>query len=289
MSAATLLRQVAPPDPRLIDACDRARAYLLERESAQGGFCFYRTADLEEPNLFDTWHAVAALAQLGEKPVRQERLIRFVMGRGVAGELYLLYYRTRILHALGVEDAERAAVRALVSGLALRPPEETDAAAFSSTLERLRMTLWLKRHAGTPFPARRIAQALRAVEHPKGGFGVPANLLDTRVALAVLASCREPVARRTSEFVSRTAVPGLGFRLTDDSLTSSLETTCAGLACARRLCLRVPAQAEAIGFILACQAANGGFARAPGALPGIGLTHLALMALRPSIDSLEPT
>jgi len=284
---------VRPPhtlhDQRLIEACDRARAYLFERESPEGGFCFYRTADLDEPNLCDTWHAVAGLALLGDVPAHRERLIRFVAELGVGGELYSVYYRARILQALGVADTERAAVRALVAALAPRLPDEADAAAFSSTLDRLRMTLWLKRYAGTPFPARRIAAALRAVEHPKGGYGVPANLLDKRVVLAILGLCHERVARRTKEFVSRLAVPALGFRLTDDSLTSNLETTCAGLACARRLGLTVPVEADAIGFILACQSANGGFARAPGALPGIGLTHLALAALRPTIEALDQT
>jgi len=289
VSVAMVRPPYPPHDPRLIEACDRARGYLLERESPDGGFCFYRTADLEEPNLFDTWHAVAALALLGAVPAHRTRLIRFVAEQGVVGELYSLYYRARILHALGVADTERAAVRALVAERAPCLPEEADAAAFSSTLDRLRMTLWLKRHAGTPFPARRIADALRAVEHPKGGYGVPANLLDTRAALAILALCQQRVAHRTNEFVSRLAVPGLGFRLTDDSLTSNLETTCAGLACARRLWLTVPVEADAIGFILACQSVNGGFARAPGALPGIGLTHLALTALRPSIDALDQT
>lgn len=289
MSAAMIRPQMTPHDPRLIEVCDRARAYLLDRECSAGGFCFYRTTDLDEPNLFDTWHAVAALALLGEKPRRRERLIRFVVEQGVAGELYFLYYRARILHALGVADTERGAARKLIADLAPRLPDASDAAAFSSALDRLRMTLWLKQHAGTPFPARRIANALWAIEHPTGGFGVPANLLDTRVALAILALCQEHVTRRTSEFVSRTELPGLGFRLTDDSLTSNLETTCAGLACARRLWLTVPVEAEAIRFILACQSANGGFARAPGALPGIGLTHLALMALRPAIDALDQT
>lgn len=258
-----------PHDRRLIEACDRTRPNLLERESPGGGFCFYRTADLEEPNLFDTWHAVAALALLGDAPAHRQRLIRFVARQGVVGELYSLYYRARILHALGVADMDRAAVRMLVEKLPLHLPEGAAAGAFSSALERLRMTLWLKRHVGAPFPARHIADAPRSTEDWKGGYGVPANLLDTRAALAVLALCQEPVAHRTDGFVSRLAVPVLG--------------------CARRLGLTVPVEADAIGFILACQSVNGGFARAPGALPGIGLTHLALMALRPSIDALGQT
>ncbi|MGC2456659.1 MAG: hypothetical protein WA435_01510 [Gallionellaceae bacterium] len=39
---------------------------------------FYRSTYLDEPNLFDTWHAVAALALLGEQPPHVESIVHFV-------------------------------------------------------------------------------------------------------------------------------------------------------------------------------------------------------------------
>jgi hypothetical protein len=47
-------------------SCQCACRYLLGRQSPTGGFCFYRSEYLDEANLFDTWHAVAALALLNE-------------------------------------------------------------------------------------------------------------------------------------------------------------------------------------------------------------------------------
>lgn len=37
----------------------RASKYLLGRQSSNGGFCFYRSKYVDEPNLFDTYHAVS--------------------------------------------------------------------------------------------------------------------------------------------------------------------------------------------------------------------------------------
>ena len=60
------------PDLRLDAALARARAYLLGRQCANGGFSFYRGEYLEEPNTHDTWHALAAMRMLGTPPPGRE-------------------------------------------------------------------------------------------------------------------------------------------------------------------------------------------------------------------------
>lgn len=55
----------SPLITRINESRQRVRNYLLGRESPSGGFCFYRTDYLDEPSLFDTWHATAALGLLG--------------------------------------------------------------------------------------------------------------------------------------------------------------------------------------------------------------------------------
>jgi len=45
---------------RLEAALEPAAAYVTGRQCRNGGFCYYRYADLEEPNLHDTYYAVAA-------------------------------------------------------------------------------------------------------------------------------------------------------------------------------------------------------------------------------------
>lgn len=42
----------------------RAAQCIAGRQCEGGGFCVYRNAYLEEPNLSDTWHALAALKLL---------------------------------------------------------------------------------------------------------------------------------------------------------------------------------------------------------------------------------
>lgn len=45
---------------RLEVALEQAADYVTSRQCCNGGFCYYRYADLEEPNLHDTYYAVAA-------------------------------------------------------------------------------------------------------------------------------------------------------------------------------------------------------------------------------------
>lgn len=269
----------AVPAPVSGQALCRARDYFVARQCRSGGFCFYRTAYLEEPNLHDTWHALAALGLLGARAPRPAAIMDFVGSEPATAQPYALYYRVRILGLLGGSDPGQAGVRVAVAALAAPVPPAGFAEDPTPGLYRLRLILWLKRSFGLVFPAQAIAHGLREVEDRDGGFGSPPNLLATRQALAVLDLCGARPSERTWGFVAGLATPDFGFRLTVDGLAPSLEVTCAGVPCCRRLVLPIHHAGGALGFILECQTGDGGFSREPGALPDIGLTHLALAAL----------
>ncbi|WP_449425497.1 hypothetical protein [Rhodanobacter lindaniclasticus] len=101
-----VVRFAIPVDSlKLASALNRARAYLLERQSPSGGFCFYRGYYAEEPNLSDTWHAIAVLiGLLGVDLPEKNSHASFVIGQPIAPQPLLLYYRVRTLLALGADD-----------------------------------------------------------------------------------------------------------------------------------------------------------------------------------------
>ena len=278
MPSSSIVRH--PRKNPLLSALDRARDYLMERQSPGGGFCFYRGYYLEEPNLSDTWHAVAALTGLlGVVLPERDSHADFIIGQPIEPQPLVLYCRVRALLALGVDDPESATVQSAVVDLQRHLPDLAMHTSLSAALQRLNCTLWLKRHFGLMLAADDLAHPLLQGEHADGGFGTPPNLLDTEAAIAVLMLCGHAPAERTGEFVNRMAVPGFGFRLTANSLSPNLETTCAGMLSCCRLGLPIPHARDAIAFVLSCQTGNGGFARAADALPDITLTHLALAAL----------
>lgn len=263
-----------------ITALARASAYLLSRQSPAGGFCFYRTEYLDEPNLDDTYHAVRGLSQLGVEIPDSERLsclAREGLDRPQPGDLYHAAFTLRTLSPAwqpGMEWIER--VRALDVS---RPPS-ADSPALTGWLHRTRTVIRLQR-AFTEFEhARHIARAVCELEHPEGGFGVHPNIQDTALALDILGDCQcTDRLRATTGFVARTQTATFGFNTVENSLSSTLESVCAGLHCCTVLHAPVRYGAAALSFILACQTGRGGFARAPGALPDIELTHRGIGAL----------
>lgn len=287
MSADSAMPDIDHRKSPMLSALHRARAYLLERQSPGGGFCFYRGYYLEEPNLSDTWHAVAALTNLlGVVLPAKNCHADFIIARPIEPQPFALYYRVRALLALGVDDPKSTEVRSVVMALRVHLPDLAMHAPLVDSLRRFECTLWLKRHFDLAVAADNLALTLLQGEHVDGGYGTPPNLLDTEAAIAVLMLCSHTPASRTGGFVNRMAVPGFGFRLTAGSLSPNLETTCAGMTSCCRLGLPIAHARDAVAFILSCQTGNGGFARAADALPDVALTHLALAALAEHVAPL---
>lgn len=267
--------------PGLEKALGRVLAYVLGRQSPQGGFCFYRNEYLDEPNLSDTWCATTILADLLRTEIpRRSRHAEFVIGLPIQPQAFALYHRVGALQCLGWADPWTDKVRMAVMALPVRAPARNPPrASLTVELARLGDTLCLKRHFQLEIAIHDLAQALLRLEHADGGFGTPPNLLDTAAALAALDFCGVAASPHTADFVQRMAVPGFGFRLAAGSFSPNLETACAGMSSCRLLGLPVPHADDAVSFILSCQSGSGGFARAADALPDLTLTHLALSTL----------
>lgn len=273
-SAATV-----PRDP-LTSALQHARDYLLERQSPGGGFCFYRGYYVEEPNLADTWHGVAALTGLlGVELSERGKHAEFIFRQAVEPQPLALCYRIRTLLMLHANDPASAEVERAVAALEVSLPDPARPHLFGTALQRLRCILWLRRHVGLDTAIDELAQAIFGVTNDDGGYGEPSNLLDTADAIAALTFCGAAAAPTTRGFVSSMADPQFGFRVVARAPSPNLETVHAGAASCRRLDLDVPYAAAATSFVLSCQSGSGGFARTSDALPDMTLTYMALTTL----------
>jgi len=277
-------RRPISPD-RLRANLQLTRQYLIERQSPDGGFCFYRGYYLEEPNLADTFHGLSAWKLLTRDalPAGHDH-VGFVLRHAVEQQPFALYFRVNCLIALDVSDPAEAQVREAVSALPLILPD-MGSTALQSPLKRLAHALWLKRHCGVlDASASDLGEALLATEGDEGGYGNPPNLVDTVEALRVLALCSARPSSVTVGFVRSLGIPGFGFQLTAHSLSPNLETTSAGIESSALLGTPVEFVDDALDFVLACQTGNGGYALRPGALPDLAWTHLALRTLCTGLD-----
>jgi hypothetical protein len=254
-----------------------AVGYLHGRQSFNGGFCFYRWQGVDEPNLHDTWHAVAALTLVGTEVPSADETASSLDGY-MATSPEALYQRAFALDRLGCvsrlggQDFQR--IRDLQPAAAL-----ASNAPIGARLGAVLHILCLQRRFAVLQPDAAIVDDLVALRRD-GGWGDKPNLGDTWRGLAILHMLETGVPPEdTRDFVDALQVASLGFTVTRDSLAASLDTVCAGFGACALLGLPVRHRDDALDYLLACQSSNGGFARTPDALPNIACTHRALQAL----------
>ncbi len=261
-------------------ALQHAREYLLERQSPGGGFCFYRGYYIEEPNLSDTWHGVAALTNLLGVELTQRKIhASFVIGHAVEPQPSTLYYRIRSLQVLQSGDPAAAEVERAVTALRPSLPDPARPNLLGVATQRLHRVLWLRKYLNMDTATKNLAESVRALVNEDGGYGTPSNLLDTAYVIALLTFCGVTAPGATRGFVASMDDPHFGFRATATSRSPNLETVHAGAASCRHLGLDITYFAAARSFVLSCQTGSGGFARASGALPDMTLTYMALTTL----------
>jgi len=263
--------------------------YLRSRQSFNGAFCFYRSDYVDEPNLHDTYHAVAALTVLGECVPRVDELIRFLHHFEPRAPRHL-FYQTFTLDLLGQASSIAAERLARIGDLSLDPPRCHPGAPTSDWLRSSLQVIRLKEHFAHLDAQPRLA---RFVENlgTAGGFGSKPNLGDTFLCLSIL-SLLGPLrdVHRARAFVDDLQIPSFGFTLTRDSLVANLEVIHAGLECCALLRLATRYPRDIVAFTLASQTSNGGFGRAPSTLPSIELTHSAIEILaRVDPDAFHPS
>lgn len=258
-------------------ALANAAHYLHDRQSSNGGFCFYRWMGVDEPNLHDTWHAVAALTLIGAEVPRADAVAASLDGY-VTTTSESLYQRAFALDRLGVTarlgDDDLQRIRALEPAAAL-----AGNVPISARLANILRILCLRRRFATARKHAEVVDDLVRQRHD-GGWGDKPNLGDTWLALAILHMLDASVPlQETREFLDALQVTSFGFTGTRDSLSASLDTVHAGMGACVLLDLSVRYLNDALDYVLACQSGNGGFARTPDALPNIACTHRALQVL----------
>lgn len=264
-------REVAPTPHRIDAALACTLAYVHGRQSTRDGFCFYRSADIDEPNLHDTYYALATLAQLGLCLPTRRPLLDFLHGFS-ALDAHGLFFGD----AVGVRASRSIVAR--VANLAIGTPSVH--VGLSSWLLRSVRLVRLKHRFRQPVPTPMLAEVVRAAEH-EGGIGEPANLGDTYIAWRLcqqLGVLHANAKRR--RFIANLQEPQFGFRATAAATMPNLDTLYAGVGCCRLLACDVRYPAAVLNFILASQADNGGFARVPQALPDLEYTYRTVAMLR---------
>jgi hypothetical protein len=280
----------------------RAAAYIRTRQSPSGGFCFYRYGGIDEPNLGDTYYAVAGLRLFGIEVPNARKTADFVSQARIFGLTYL-YFCSFTLDHLGLASKISEETLAAIRNLPVAAPEGAASVDSSGWLESVRKTIRLQqrftpltfgsstrqgKHAQTPGPV--ASEAPSESFHPhasafvaglmkRRGFGVRSNLWDACLALSIgaLLGLRPP--EDMAAFIDSLQQPPIGFLMTPRSAVASLDVAYAGARCSQILGLAVRYHEELIDFTLSCQSTNGGFAHAPMALANLEFTYRGLRTL----------
>lgn len=273
------------------DAVACAATYIRSRQSPSGGFCFYRYGGIDEPNLGDTYYAVAALRLFDIEVPNARKTVDFVAEARIFGLTYL-YFCCFSLERLGFASRVAEEALELIRGLPITVPQPASSVDPSGWLESVRKTIRLQQRF-TPTTAGRPGRPYEQVAGfvgdlmMRGGCGVRSNLWDTRVALSVgaLLGLRPP--GEMAAFVDSLQQPPVGFLMTPRSAVASLDVAYAGARCCEILDIAVRYRQEVIDFTLSCQTNNGGFAHAPMALPNIEFTYRGLQTLAILVPELN--
>jgi hypothetical protein len=257
-------------------ALDRAEQYVRGRQSRNGGFCFYRWEQVDEPNLHDTWHAVATLALLGAEIPRADAVAASLENYEAGGfdHLFHCVYTLDVLdRAADVEARWGERIRALK----VRTHHDGNVSASARLETALRIFSLQRRFADIRIEGD-IAEFLEGLRSD-GGYGDKPNLQDTWLALGIRHLCDLPFDDATRAFVDSLQVARFGFVATRDSMLSNLDVLHAGVNACALLGLVVRHTEDIVTSVLACQTGDGGFARTSDALPNLAYTHLAVQAL----------
>jgi hypothetical protein len=259
---------------RLEAALEGAAEYVTSRQCCNGGFCYYRYADLEEPNLHDTYYAVAACRLLQRQVPNPDRVVAYLRSMRTAGrQSSYLYYYGFTAQRLGEPGLLDQVFLDRVAELRINLPQAGKNVPLSEWLEdSLRIIRLQKTFAGC-LETGEVADFVRSLVRT-GGVGIKPNLRDTYLALRLLAELDNLAGLDEAKaFVNRLQLPSLGFKYTEDSVTDpSIDTVYAGVFSCTILGLNVQYALDIMNAVLLSQRLHGGFARSADSLGNLG-TH----------------
>lgn len=264
-----------------------AGEYVLDRRTAEGGYCFYRTPEwaVEEPNAPDTLAALESLRLLDTEmpaPAGTARWLRSLQDDGGGyPTLTIGWAALRALDVLAVTPARSpdAWVRGWFDVLATRDrPRDWRAAIIDAW--HLMELVSLRPGAHPEQDCDSMVALLDAARAADGGWARPGTDLETTaiaVRAAALADPRRQPDPQLAAYLSRCEDEQLGLRLAPDARATSVGALWGGLTLGDVL-RRRPRYPDAAGRQLTLlQRADG----------GLGARHRAISTLQATWRGLE--
>lgn len=264
-------------EPQIEKALNRAEEYLAGRQCRNGGFCFYRSEYLEEPNLHDTYHALASLHLLQRPFPNRESIIAYLMEQPHRSyQPYFLFYYVLSMQLLGLP--QNPDTLSDIANLSLNTsPSQT---GFSGWLSTALKVVRLMQDYARNTPAQEVVAHIMKL-HREGGFGIKPNLEDTWLALALLSRLGVNIRdENIVGFIDDMQVPSIGFRNTRDSLYTNANILQAGVFSCILLGIPVRYPEVIVNMVLSSQCRNGAFAAVPDSLPNLETHYVALTLVK---------
>ena len=261
----------------------RAQNYVLSRQSADSGFCFYRVWGVEESTAPDTFYAVAMLRLWGMVIPHSAEMIRWLQSlQDDQGRYSSLTNASFVVRALS-----------LLAAAPLCDPRHhllnwaTQAAGRKGTVDSETLRDWqrcvqLQRLLATDEPLPEIMRSgaeaiLHGMEAAAGGFGSHPNLIDSGIAWALQRLLGQPHRLRDQVFLHACEDATLGLRLSPDGASTRLEAIFWGILQMVHLHIAPQYPQAIMAYVRACQPVNGGFGRRAGAIATLEGTFHAVM------------
>jgi hypothetical protein len=262
---------------RLEEALDRAADYIADRQCSNGGFCYYRYADLEEPNLHDTYYTVAACGLLQRGVPNPEQVVEYLCSMRTAGrQSSYLYYYGFTAQRLGKPGLLNETFLDRVAALSVRlPSAREDVLLLSELLEDSLRIIRLQKAFSDGFErGGAVADFVHGLlRQGGGGVGTTPNLRDTYLALRILDELDSLTELdEVKAFIGRLQLPSLGFKYTEGSIAGpDIDTLYAGVFSCTLMGLNIRYQQDILATVLACQRLHGGFARSSDSLGNLNI------------------
>ena len=274
----------------------RAQSYVLSRQSADSGFCFYRVWGVEESTAPDTFYAVAMLRLWGMVIPHRAALIRWLQSlqddQGRYSSLTNASFGVRALSLLAA--APLCDPRPNLLNWATQAAGRNDT-VDSETLRDWQRCVQLQRLLAPDEPLPEIMRSgaegiLHGMEAAAGGFGSHPNLVDSGIAWALQRLLGQPHRLRDQVFLHACEDATLGLRLSPDGASTRLEAIFWGTLQMARLHIAPQYPQAVMAYVRACQTVNGGFGRRAGAIATLeGTFHAVMIAAGLSRNPLLQT
>ena len=273
-----------------------AQNYVLSRQSADSGFCFYRVWGVEESTAPDTYYAIAVLRFWGIAIPRSVELIRWLQSlqddQGRYSSLTNASFGMRALSLLAAAPLCDPRPRLLDWATQAAGRKGT---VGSETLRDWQRCVQLQRLLAPDKPLPEVIRSgaeaiLHSMEAAAGGFGSHPNLIDSGIAWALQRLLGQPHRPQDQIFLHACEDATLGLRLSPDGASTRLEAIFWGVLQMVRLHI-APEHSQAImAYVRACQLVNGGFGRRAGAIATLeGTFHAVMIAAGLSSNPLLQT